>query len=111
MCVFPRIMRPSETPAFVKDIIAVNIYPATGNADIGRTPLGTAEYSLANPNALRDFEQDVQNLTPAYYRNNREEQHSLRDALMAKFPGLVVPQENIFLEDEAPGKEPTTHAL
>lgn len=111
LCVFPRVMRPVESAAFVKDIVAMNIYPATGDAEFRGMPVGTAEYSLTNPNALREFKQDIESLTPAYYRNNQTEQRSLRDALMAKFPGLVVPHENISLENDAPGKEPTTHAL
>ncbi len=111
LCVFPRIMRPSETPAFVKDIIAMNIYPATGNTEFRSTPVGTAEYNLTNPNALREFKQDIESLTPAYYRNNQTEQHSLRDALMAKFPGLVVPQEPPAFDENLPGKEPPTHAI
>jgi hypothetical protein len=60
-----------------------------------------------NPNAAKEFQRDMDALTPAYYRSTSDApQHSLRDALMAKFPGLVVPEEPIFLEENEVGKEP-----
>ena len=107
LCVFPRIMRPLEEQPFVKDIIAVSVYDLHSGS-----MLANAEYNTMNPNAVKEFQRDIEALTPAYYRNTPDiQQHSLRDALMAKFPGLVVPEEPIFLESDEPGKEPNTHAI
>jgi hypothetical protein len=102
LCVFPRIMRPLEEQPFVKDIISVSIYDLHSG-----TMVANAEYNTMNPNAAKEFQRDMDALTPAYYRSTSDApQHSLRDALMAKFPGLVVPEEPIFLEENEVGKEP-----
>ena len=107
LCVFPRIMRPLEEQPFVKDIIAVAIYDAHS-----KSMVANAEYNTMNANAAKEFQRDMEALTPAYYRSTSDApQHSLRDALMAKFPGLVVPEEPIFLEADETRKEPASHAL
>lgn len=100
--VFPRIMRPSAEQPFVKDIIAVTV-------QYNGTIVAMAEYNTMDAKAAEHFKQDVHDLTPEYYRSTNNSQHSLRDALLAKFPGLVVPEEPVFLEQDI-GKE-SPHAI
>lgn len=103
LCVFPRIMRPLEEQPFVKDIIAVTVR-------YNGTIVAMAEYNTMDARAATQFQRDIDELTPAYYRNNSQDNtQSLKDALLAKFPGLVVPEEPVFLDD-TPGKE-SQHAL
>ncbi len=104
LCVFPRIMRPPMEQPFVKDIIAVTI-------QYNGTIVAMAEYNTMDDKAAEHFKKDINDLTPEYYRSNHNNnpQHSLRDALLAKFPGLVVPEEPVFLEQDI-GKE-SPHAI
>ena len=89
---------------FVKDIIAVTI-------QYNGTIVAMAEYNTMDDKAAEHFKKDINDLTPEYYRSNHNNnpQHSLRDALLAKFPGLVVPEEPVFLEQDI-GKE-SPHAI
>lgn len=105
LCVFPRIMRPLYEQPFVKDIISITIR-------YDNTVVAMAEYNTADEKAVERFENDIAALTPEYYRNNTaEQQHSLRDALLAKFPGLVIPEEPVFLEPDEPLGKEQPHAI
>lgn len=79
--VFPRVMYPLAEQPLVKDIIAVTI-------QYNGTIVAVAEYNTMDERAANRFQKDIEELTPQYYRSNTQ-QHSLRDALQAKFPGLV----------------------
>lgn len=100
--VFPRVMRPLNEQPFVKDVIAATVQYN------GRI-VAVAEYNTIDERAANRFQQDIESLTPQYYRSAEAEHHSLRDALLEKFPGLVIPEQPVFL-DEDNGKEPP-HAL
>lgn len=109
--VFPRVMRPLNEQPFVKDVIAVTI-------QYNGTIVAVAEYNTMDERAINRFQKDIEELTPQYYRSNiqqQQQQHSLRDALQAKFPGLVNPtlgldstEQPVFLDEDR--KEPP-HAL
>lgn len=98
--VIPRVMRPLNEQPFVKDIIAVTI-------QYNDTIVAIAEYNTIDERAASHFQQDIENLTPPYYRSDTQ-QHSLHDALKEKFPGLFLHEMPVFLDEDR--KEPP-HAL
>jgi hypothetical protein len=102
LCVFPRIVRPTDKQMVVKDVISMTI-------EYNGTIVAMSEYHQHNSDSVEQFNSDIARLTPKYYQSIEQVTNAYQD-FRNKFPDAYpsLPDDPIFHTPQySPDREET----
>lgn len=90
LCVFPRIVRPTDKQIMIKDVISMTI-------EYDGKIVAMAEYHTHNNNAIDEFNKDIERLTPSYYQSISQTNDIYKE-FRQRFPDSYpsIPDDPIF---------------